>query len=159
MTTPRQQSWRDDDGPGGRLVVLSDNPVSQALVRLAEVVGLDVEVVTDDEDGRGAAALVALRPGPGDAVVLCDHDAPDAPAVLRAALAAGATYVAMLASRRRAEGLLEELRAEGVEGLERLHVPAGLDTGGRSPGEMAMSVLAEVVAVGHGRSGGPMSGR
>ena len=44
-------------------------------------------VVDEDEDGRGLAAVEALALREGDAVVLCDHDAPDAPAVLRLALA------------------------------------------------------------------------
>ncbi len=158
MTTPRERSWRDDEVGPGRLLVLSDNPVAQAVSRLAETVGIEVLRLTDDEDGRGLRAVLEAAPGPGDAVVLCDHDAPDAPEVLRAALRSEASYVAMLASRRRAAGLLEELRDEGVPGLERLHVPAGLDIGGRTPGEMALSLVAEVVAESHGRPGGPMRG-
>jgi xanthine dehydrogenase accessory factor len=90
-------------------------------------------------------------------VVLCDHDAPDAPRVLRAALASEAAYVAMMASRRRAAGLLDELVAEGVD-VTRLHVPAGHDLGGKGPGEIALSVVAEIVAESYGRPGGPMRG-
>ncbi|WP_051707002.1 XdhC family protein [Nocardioides aequoreus] len=156
MTTPRERSWRDDEVGPGRLLVLSDNPVAQAVARIAEAVGLEVLRLTDDEDGRGLAAVLEAAPGHRDAVVLCDHDAPDAPAVLRAALRSEAAYVAMLASRRRAAGLLQELRDEGVPGLDKLHVPAGLDVGGRTPGEMALSLVAEVVADAHGRPGGPM---
>ncbi len=89
--------------------------------------------------------------------MLCDHDAPDAPAVLRAALASDAAYVAMMASRRRAAGLLEDLEREGVD-TTTLHVPAGHDLGGKGPGEIALSVVAEVVAESYGRSGGPMRG-
>lgn len=88
--------------------------------------------------------------------MLCDHDAPDAPRVMRDALASSASYVAMMASRRRATGLLEELEQEGAPGLEKLHVPAGLDTGGKAPGEIALSVVAEIVATSYGRGGGPM---
>ena len=94
----------------------------------------------------------------GDAVVLCDHDAPDAPRVLRDALGSPASYVAMMASRRRSEGLLADLREEGVPGLEKLHVPAGLNTGGKAPGEIALSVVAEIVADFYGRPGGQMRG-
>jgi xanthine/CO dehydrogenase XdhC/CoxF family maturation factor len=91
-------------------------------------------------------------------VVLCDHDAPDAAGFLREALASPASYVAMMASRRRAGGLLAELESEGVPGLERLHVPAGHDLGGKGPGEIALSVVAEIVAESYGRPGGPMRG-
>ena len=155
MTT-REQPWSDDAAAHGRLVVLSRNPIADAIEAIATTVGRQVVVVADDEGGRGAAQVVALGLAAGDAVVLCDHDAPDASQVLRAALASPASYVAMMASRRRAEGLLGQLADEGVAGLDRLHVPAGLDTGGKSPGEIALSVVAEVVAVSHGRDGGPM---
>jgi xanthine/CO dehydrogenase XdhC/CoxF family maturation factor len=43
-----------------------------------------------------------------------------------------------------------------VAGLDKLHVPAGLDTGGKAPGEIALSVVAEIVAESYGRPGGPM---
>lgn len=154
--TEREQPWSDDAAARGRLVVLSSNPVSEAVVTIATAAGRDVVVVDDDEGGRGVARLAELDLAAGDAVVLCDHDAPDAPQALRAALASPASYVAMLASRRRSAGLLAELEAEGVSGLDRLHVPAGLDTGGRAPGEIALSVVAEVVAQSYGRTGGPM---
>jgi xanthine dehydrogenase accessory factor len=157
--TSREQPWSDagPDGPGqGRVVLLSRNPVAEAIEVIATTAGRQVSVVGEDEDGRGVAAVSDLGLGEGDAVVLCDHDAPDAPEVLRAALASPASYVAMMASRRRAAGLLEELELEGVPGLDRLHVPAGLDTGGKAPGEIAVSVVAEILACAHGRSGGPM---
>ena len=152
----RQQPWADDGTARGRVVLLSRNPVSEAIATIAGVVGREVVVLADDEGGRGVAGLAALGLAAGDAVVLCDHDAPDAPRALREALASPASYVAMLASRRRSEGLLTELEAEGVEGLDRLHVPAGLDTGGKAPGEIALSVVAEVVALSHGRTGGSL---
>ena len=88
--------------------------------------------------------------------MMCDHDAPDAPAVLRDALASDASYVAMMASRRRAEGVLADLAAEGVPMLDKLHVPAGHNLGGKGPGEIALSVVAEIVAEAHDRPGGPM---
>ena len=155
----REQPWTDGGAAPGRVLVLTRNPISEAMAAILRAVGREVVVVEEDADGRGAAAVAALAPAPGDAVVLCDHDAPDAPRVLREALASPASYVAMMASRRRSAGLLADLEAEGAPGLEKLHVPAGLDTGGRSPGEIALSVVAEVVAESHGRRGGPMRER
>jgi xanthine/CO dehydrogenase XdhC/CoxF family maturation factor len=90
--------------------------------------------------------------------VLCDHDAPDAPRFLRDALASSASYVAMMASRRRAEELVVTLRSEGVPGLDKLRVPAGHNLGGKTPGEIALSVVAEIVAESYERPGGPMRG-
>jgi xanthine/CO dehydrogenase XdhC/CoxF family maturation factor len=149
----REQPWRDDENERGRVVLLTDNPISRALATIATTVGHEVVVLADDDDGPGLAGL-GLRTG--DAVVLCDHDAPDAPAVLRDALASDASYVAMMASRRRAEGLLADLGAEGVRGLAKLHVPAGHDLGGKGPGEIALSVVAEIVAEAYDRPGGPL---
>ena len=139
-----------------RIVVLTRNPIAEAVEVIARTAGRDVVVVEQDADGRGLAEISALALRPGDAIVLCDHDAPDAPAVLRAALASEASYVAMMASRRRSEGLMEQLREDAVPGLDKLHVPAGLDIGGKAPGEIALSVVAEIVAESHDRPGGPL---
>lgn len=145
----RQQPWSDEQPEHGRILVLSDNPISRAIAAIASAVGREVLVEAVDDGGPG------LDPRAGDAVVLCDHDAPDAPAVLRTALASEASYVAMMASRRRAASLLDELVEEGVD-VSALHVPAGHNLGGRAPGEIALSVVAEIVAEAYGRPGGPM---
>ena len=150
--TPREQPWSDDRPEHGRILVLSANPISAAIDAIATTVGREV-VVLDDDDGPG---LASLSPAEGDAVVLCDHDAPDAPQFLRDALASPASYVAMMASRRRAERMLADLA--GAPGLEKLHVPAGHNLGGKAPGEIALSVVAEIVAESYGRPGGPMRG-
>jgi len=142
-----------------RIVLLSHNPIAEAIESIATTAGREVTVIAQDGGGEGVSALARLGLRDGDAVVLCDHDAADAPQVLRDALASPASYVAMMASRRRAEGLLEELQNEGAPGLEKLHVPAGLNTGGKAPGEIALSVVAEVVACAYGRDGGPMGRR
>jgi len=151
----RQQSWQDVDPPAGRLVVVSDNPVSQALVAMAALAHREVVHLVEDEDGAAVAALADLGLTADDAVVLCDHDAPDADGCLRSALASPAGYVAMLGSRGRSAAVLSQLREEGVD-VSTLHMPAGLATGGKRPGEMALSILAEVVATSYGASGGPL---
>ena len=151
----REQPWRDDEVRRGRVLLLTDNPISAAIASIADTVGHEVLVIAEDDGGPGLSDT-GLRQG--DAVVLCDHDAPDAPAVLREALASDASYVAMMASRRRAAGLLADLEAESAPGLDKLHVPAGHNLGGKGPGEIALSVVAEIVAEAHGRAGGPMRG-
>jgi xanthine dehydrogenase accessory factor len=152
-TAQREQPWKDDQPEQGRILVLSDNPISQAILTIGTAIGRIVVVLADDEGGPG---LASLGPAEGDAVVLCDHDAPDAPAFLRDALASPASYVAMMASRSRAARTLHELEAEGAPNLEKLHVPAGHNLGGRGPGEIALSVVAEIQAESYGRPGGPM---
>ena len=151
----REEPWRDDGTERGRIVVLTANPISAAIETIASAVGHEVVVIAEDDGGPGLDDL-GLRTG--DAVVLCDHDAPDAPTVLEAALTSKASYVAMMASRRRAAHVLADLERRRVPGLAKLHVPAGHDLGGRGPGEIALSVVAEIVAEAHQKSGGPMRG-
>ncbi|HMM94419.1 XdhC family protein [Phycicoccus sp.] len=141
------------DGPLGRLVVVFDNRIAQTLTEIARSTGWEVTVLeaapaVEDADGLGHV----------DALVVCNHDGDGAYDLVRGAVRAGVRYVAMMASRHRSAALLEALRAEGFTDAElaRLHVPAGLSIGGSSPGEIALSVMAEVVADAHGRPGGPM---
>ena len=84
------------------------------------------------------------------AVVVAAHGG-DEEAPLRAALEAGVPYVALVASRRRGAATVAALRDGGVEAdaLARLHTPAGLDLGARGPHEVAVSVVAEIVATRH----------
>jgi xanthine/CO dehydrogenase XdhC/CoxF family maturation factor len=149
----REQPWSDERPEHGRILVLTANPISAAVEAIATAAGREVVVLAEDDGGPG---LASLTPVDGDAVVLCDHDAPDAPQFLRDALASPASYVAMMASRGRAQGLVAELAS--VPGLEKLHVPAGHNLGGKAPGEIALSVVAEIVAESYGRPGGPMRG-
>src|SRR4029450_1556588 len=74
---------------------------------------------------------------------MCAADA----AALAAAAASAAPYVGLVASRKKARYLIAYVRAEGVaaERLERVKFPAGLDLGGMSASEIALSVLAEIV--------------
>jgi xanthine/CO dehydrogenase XdhC/CoxF family maturation factor len=154
----REQPWRDHEVERGRIILLSANPISAAIDTIASAVGHEVVVIADDDGGPG---LSAMSPRAGDAVVLCDHDAPDARAVLLDALASDASYVAMMASRRRAAGLLADLSAQGVprQHVRKLHVPAGHDLGGKGPGEIALSVVAEIVAESYEKYGGPLRSR
>ncbi len=64
----------------------------------------------------------------------------------------------MIGSKSKVRAVMGELRAEGAEPalLERVHAPVGLDLGGQRPAEIALSILAQIVAGQYGRSGGPM---
>jgi xanthine dehydrogenase accessory factor len=94
-----------------------------------------------------------------DALVVSDHDAPWVDDVLELALTGSAAFVGMLGSRRHAPEAVGRLRDRGVavEALARLHSPCGLDIGSRTPGEIALSIVAEILAVERGRDGGPMT--
>jgi xanthine dehydrogenase accessory factor len=73
---------------------------------------------------------------------------------LRRGLDAGVPYVGLVASHKRGAGVLDELRADGVseEHLQLIDVPAGLDIGARAPAEIALSILAKIVAVRRGKA-------
>lgn len=166
MTTPpdarapagREQPWSDDTPQHGLLVVVTDNPIARAVVEIARITGRRTTLLADEGDGQSPLEWLTAHPlSNRDALVLCDHDTPDRDALLRHALAGRAGYVAMMGSRRRAERVFAALaQAHPPDALARLHVPAGLNTGGKAPGEIALSVVAQIVAVSYGRGGGSM---
>ncbi len=79
--------------------------------------------------------------------------------VLRHALATPVGYVGLLGSSRRGKAILDLLREDGVteDALARVHVPIGLDLGAQSAPEIALAVLAEVLAVQRNATGLPLS--
>jgi xanthine dehydrogenase accessory factor len=81
--------------------------------------------------------------------------------VLRQVVSSPAAYVGMIGSRRKVRTVFERLRADGVpkENLARVYAPIGLRTGGQTPAEIAVSILAEIVSVQHGGTGEPLSWR
>jgi xanthine dehydrogenase accessory factor len=161
------QSGIDPDGrfvglhnPPLRLVVVGAVHIAQALVPMARIAGFDVAIV-DPRDAFAAqvrfpgarlihdwpdAALEALAPDARTAVVTLTHDAKIDDPALRAALESQAFYIGCLGSTRTHAKRLERLVGEGVSGLERLDAPVGLDIGARGPAEIAVSILAGIVA-------------
>jgi xanthine dehydrogenase accessory factor len=154
----REQPWSDENPEHGQVVVVTDNPIGRAVVQIATVAGRRTTLLPDEDVAQMPLDWLAEHPlGERDALVLCDHDTPGMEALLRNALDGQAGYVAMMGSRRRAEKVFS-LLAETVpeETLTRLRIPAGLNTGGKAPGEIALSVVAEIVAHSYGRDGAPM---
>jgi xanthine dehydrogenase accessory factor len=78
---------------------------------------------------------------------------------LRAVLATHADYVGLIGSKRRTNIVLDRLRETGadLDKLRRVHAPVGLDIGAVSPEEVALSILAEVVAERRGGTGNSLS--
>lgn len=155
--------------PEPALLVFGANPVGLAVAELARFLDRRVTLVapggtTDVPAGVEVKAddptryLLAAPPGPDDAVLLSDHDATYVDEVLRVALASDAGFVGMLGSRRHAPGAVRRLRESGTPEahIARLRAPVGLDVGSRSPAEIALSIMGEVLAVERGREGGRM---
>ena len=126
--------------PLPRLIVVGSTPDAEALATLAPLVGFDLV----QADGASAT------PQAGDAaVVVASHGRDEEPALL-AALAAGVPYVALVASPRRGAAVLASLDVS-PEQRARVFTPAGLDLGARTPGEIAVSILAQLVRERAGR--------
>jgi len=149
--------------PPLRLVVVGAVHISESLCAMARQCGYAVSVV----DPRSAflrperfpgveligqwpqQAFAALKPDSRTAVVLLTHDPKiDDPALL-AVLPTAAFYVGALGSTRTHAKRLERLAAAGVSEADRarIHGPAGLSIGARTPAEIAVSVLAQVTSV------------
>ncbi|MFD2093912.1 XdhC family protein [Blastococcus deserti] len=121
--------------PAPRMLVVGDSPVAEALATLGRPLGFDVQLVAGEQ----------AVPAVGDAaLVVASHGREEEPA-LTAALRLGVPYVGLVASRIRGAGVLASLDVTD-EQRSRVHSPAGLDIGGRTAAEIALSVLAEIVA-------------
>ncbi len=134
--------------PAPLLVVVGETPIAAALAELAASLGYHVER-RDPGDGGGVV------PGDAAAVVVASHGRDEEP-VLTAALQAGTPYVGLVASRKRGEAVLLSLDVDAAA-RTRVHTPAGLDIGARTPEEVALSILAEVVAERRRPSGRPIT--
>jgi xanthine dehydrogenase accessory factor len=136
--------------PAPRVLVAGDSPIVAALRALGPELGLEVVAAQEIEDG-------VLTPVSGDLALVVASHGQDELAVLRAALESGVPYVGLVASPKRGAAVLEELRAEGVADdlVAAIETPAGLDIGARTPPEVALSILARIVAVRRSASARP----
>ncbi len=156
------------------LLIFGAVHVAQALSRFAKALGFTV-IVADaravlateerfpDADqiitGWPDDVLANLDIAPNTFVAILTHDPKfDEPALL-GTLETKARYIGAVGSRKTNQDRRRRLAAAGVstKNLERIRGPIGLDIGAESPEEMAISILAEIIAVRHGRVGGPLT--
>lgn len=119
--------------PPPALWIVGDSPIAEALAGLAHALDFSVRRTRDERGPAGATA-----------VVVSSHGRDEIPAI-RAALDAGVGFVGLVASSRRGTAVLAEMRLSEAE-RRRVHTPAGLRIGARTAQEIALSVLAEIVA-------------
>ena len=115
--------------PAPRLRVVGDTPIATALAELGS--GLGYDIAAGAEPAADDAALVVASHGRDE-----EH-------ALTTALDLGVPYVGLVASRRRGAAVVASLEAVDAA---RVRTPAGLDIGARTPEEVALSILAEIVA-------------
>jgi xanthine dehydrogenase accessory factor len=150
------------DVPPPRLLLIGAVHISQALAPMARIAGFDTTIL----DPRTAFAtpqrfpdvpVIAEWPDialpsygldPFTAVAALTHDPKVDDSALEAAVAAGCFYIGALGSRRTHAARLERLAARGfsAEALAGIHAPIGLSIGAASPPEIAVAVLAEIIA-------------
>jgi xanthine dehydrogenase accessory factor len=112
-----------------RMVVVGDTPVARAVGELASAAGYDV----GGEAGESDVALIVASHGEGEEEALAQ------------ALEAGVPYVGLVASPRRGAAVVASLDVPDALRAQ-VRTPAGLDIGARGPAEIAISILAQIVA-------------
>ncbi|SHJ48161.1 xanthine dehydrogenase accessory factor [Roseomonas rosea] len=167
-----EESWFiQPQTPPPRLIVVGAVHVAQALVPMAVQVGLAVTVVdprrafaTEERFTAGATlvdewpddALNALRPDSRTAIVTLTHDPKLDDPALDVALRSDAFYIGALGSRRTHAKRVDRLTeaGHGPEAIARIRAPVGLDIGAVTAPEIALSIIAQVVAARRGKLDG-----
>lgn len=152
------------------LLICGGGHIGLSLATLGEHVGFSV-VVMDDRStfanperfpmadkvmaGEFDKLLADFPIGKNTYIVLVSRGHKQDETALRAAVGRGAAYLGMIGSRRRVSTVLRHLAEEGarIEDLEAIYTPIGFDLGGETPEEIAVSIIAEVIAVRRGGSG------
>ncbi|HEY6188875.1 MAG TPA: XdhC/CoxI family protein [Pyrinomonadaceae bacterium] len=164
--------------PEPRLVICGAGHVGAALARLALAVGYRTTLIDDradflsrerfpDEeidlvharDGWMAAVHECVGRGRGVSVAVVTRGHNEDEECMRAAVAAEPDYLGLIGSKRRTSIVLDRLREAGAEesSLAKVRAPIGLDIGAVSPAEVALAILAEIVAERRGGTGAPLS--
>ena len=153
--------------PPKRMVIVGAVHIAQPLVEIAQTAGYALTIV----DPRGAFAtrdrfpdvelsedwpddaLKALAIDTRTAIVTLTHDPKLDDPALHVALRSDAFYIGSLGSKKTHAGRIERLTQEGYSEAEiaRIHAPIGLNIGGKSPAEIAISIMAQVTEVLHQR--------
>lgn len=162
--------------PPPALVIVGAAHIAQPLTTMAQMLGFDVTLIDarewflTEERFPNVPRRILAWPDKGMAqltldsetyLVILSHDPKFERPALKYALQYPLRYIGAIGSRRTHADRIEALRKEGVseDELARIHAPIGLDIGAVSAEEIALSILAEMLAVRSGRSGGFMAAR
>ncbi len=163
----------DVHAPAHTLLIVGAGHVGHALARCAELLDYRLVVLDSREDmvtrehfptvqrlvcGEPAQTAELVAIDETTHVVIVTHSHKVDKDALRAVLGSAAASIGMMGSAKKVRTIFSELRDEGVAPalLEQVHSPIGLDIGAETPAELALSIMAEIVAVRHGRAGGRM---
>lgn len=161
----------DPPPAGARLVVVSATDVARELRRHVERLGdrtvlvepRDERVTSSDRARPGGVAGSIAEAGVDERtdVIFTDHDAPGIADLLAEVLRSPVRFVGVMGSRRHVGPYLDDLRTMGFDdaAIDRIRSPVGLDLGGRGADEIALSIVAGLVAARNGRAGGWLDAR
>ncbi len=160
-----------------RLVICGAGHVGASLGKLASLMGYctsliddrkefvtrqsfpekNIELVAAEDWSKAVEAAVGNGPGVSVAIVTRGHSEDEQ--CLRAVIGIDVDYIGLIGSKRRTNIVLQRLSDDGVDAarLQRVHAPVGLDIGAVTPEEVALAIMAEIVAVRRGGKGGPLS--
>lgn len=160
-----------------RLVICGAGHVGASLAKLAALLGYRATLIDDRAEfvtrenfpderielvpttSWTEAVRIAVGNGHGVCVAIVTRGHSEDEQCLRAVMEVDADYVGMIGSKRRTNIVLERLRESGAaaERLAKVHAPVGLDIGAVTPEEVALAIMAEIVAVRRGGNGGSLS--
>ena len=163
--------------PAPRLVVCGAGHVGAALAKLGSFLGYKTTLIDDraeflelsnfpDEQIElmvaadwGAAVSEAIGNGRGVSVAVVTRGHNEDERCMHAVVRADPDYAGLIGSKRRTSIVIERLREKGAsdEQLKKIHAPIGLDIGAVSPEEVALAIIAEIVAVRRGATGVSLS--
>ncbi len=138
--------------PAPQLIIVGGGHIGRPLKAMGEAAGYDV-IVVDAEPGRAnVPGLESVHLTADSFMVLITTDHISDEAALRQVVYSPVRYIGMIGSRHKCETILGHLRTDGISepALARVYAPIGLDLGGPTPEEIAVSILAEVIAVRRG---------
>jgi xanthine dehydrogenase accessory factor len=155
--------------PQPRAFIFGAGHISKSLSKVANLAGFATVVIDDRETfanrdrfpeaeevfpGEYEAIFPTLTVNHSSYLIIVTRGHRDDMRVLRWAIGTPARYIAMIGSKRKTLGVMKELMKEGIprEDFDRLHAPMGLDIGAISPEEIAVSVVAEMIALRRGAS-------
>ena len=155
------------------LLICGGGHIGLSLATIGEHVGFSVAVMDDREiyanrerfpmadrvmSGDFAEMLADFPIGSNTYIVMVSRGHKQDETCLRSVVDRGAAYVGMIGSKRRVSTVLRHLAEEGIDlaALERVYTPIGFDLGAETPEEIAVSIIAELIAVRRGGSGKPM---
>lgn len=155
--------------PAARLIIAGISPVAEACTQFALGLGFEVIVCDPREEALAGFDVPGIEVRPvlpsafiaaggchgATAVVALTHDPRIDDLAMIEAVRTPAFYIGVMGSRRTSEARAERLRRSGGlsdDDIARLHMPIGLDLGSKTPAEIALAVMADIVRVQRGRA-------